>query len=100
MQKRWTMRMLSALTAAAMMASLYVPVPAAAAGGAVIGSVTATVRIDYAQRLDELQRRGVQVELRQGSRTLGAVPLAEAGVYTVGDYQAEVTAKNADGGEL
>lgn len=100
MRKKAKTRMLSALVAASMMGSLYVPVPAAAAGTGVTGSVTAAVRIDYAQRLDELQRRGVKAELRQGSRTLGSVPLAEPGVYTVGGYEAQVTAKNADGGEL
>ena len=93
-------RMLSALLAAAMMCSLYIPTPAVAAQSGLTGSLTAAVRIDYAQRLDELQRRGIQVELRQGSHSLGSVPLAEAGVYTVGGYQAEVTAKNTDGGEL
>ncbi|MDE6107759.1 MAG: hypothetical protein K2F83_03680, partial [Oscillospiraceae bacterium] len=100
MKKKLMVRVLSALLAASMVGSLWVPLPAAAAEGTVTGSVTAVVRIDYAQRLDELQRRGVQVELKQGSRSLGSVPLAEEGVYTVGGYQAEVTAKNADGGEL
>ena len=100
MQKKRMTRILSALLAASMMGTLYVPLPAAAAESGAKGSVTAAVRIDYAQRLDELQRRDIKVELRQGGQTIGSVPLAQAGVYTVGGYQAEVTAKNTDGGEL
>ena len=100
MQKKAKTRVLSALIAASMMGSLYVPTPAAAAQGQTTGSVTAAVRIDYAQRLDELQQRELTVELRQGERSLGTVPLAEEGVYTVGGYEAEVSAKNTDGGEL
>ena len=100
MQKKAKTRMLSALIAASMMCSLYTPTLAAPAATGVTGSVTSAVRIDYAQRLDELQRRNVQVELRKGGQVLGSVPLAEAGTYTVGGYEAQVTAKNTDGGEL
>ena len=64
------------------------------------GSVTAAVRIDYAQRLDELQRRNLQLELRRGNQTLGTVPLAQEGSYTLGGYEAQVALKNTDGGEL
>ncbi len=101
MQKKAKTRMLSALIAAAMMCSLYTPTFAAPAGSGVTGSITATLRIDYTQRLDELQRRGVQVELRKNGQTVGCVPLWEAGTHNVGAaYQAQVWVKSPDGGEL
>ncbi|MCI9264982.1 MAG: hypothetical protein HFF06_10510 [Oscillospiraceae bacterium] len=93
-------RLLSALLAAALVSGLWVPAPASAAEPGVTGSVTAAVRIDYAQRLDELQRRNLQLELRRGNQTLGTVPLAQEGSYTLGGYEAQVALKNTDGGEL
>ena len=93
-------RMLSALLAAAMMCSLYIPTTALAADEGVTGSLTTAVRIDYAQRLDELADRGLQVELQKGGATLGTVALTQAGVQNVGGCQATVTPKGVDGGEL
>lgn len=94
-------RLLSAALAAALVSGLWLPAPTpAAAAESVTGSITAAVRIDYAQRLDELQDRGLRVELRQGGRTLGSVPLAEEGTYTLSGCEAQVAPKNADGGEL
>ena len=92
-------RLLSALLAAALVSGLWIPAPAAAESP-VTGSVTAAVRIDYAQRLDELQRRDLRLELRRGGQTLGTVPLTQEGSYTLGGYEAQVALKNADGGEL
>ena len=66
----------------------------------VTGSISATLRIDYAQSLDELQERGVQVQVRQGDTVLGTVPLAEPGEYPMGGYQAIVSARNNEGGDL
>ncbi len=66
----------------------------------VTGSISATLRIDYAQSLDELQERGVQVQVRQGDTVLGTVPLAEPGEYPMGSYQAIVSARNNEGGDL
>ena len=100
MGKKAGRRLLSATLAAALVSGLWLPAPAAAAESGVTGSVTAAVRVDYAQRIDELQRRELRVELRQGSRSLGSVPLTEEGSYTVGGYEAQVTLKNTDGGEL
>ena len=62
MQKKMKTRILSALIAASMMSSLYTPALAAEAESEVTGSVTAVVRVDYAQRLDELQRREIKLE--------------------------------------
>ena len=73
-------RLLSALLAAALVSGLWIPAPAAAESP-VTGSVTAAVRIDYAQRLDELQRRDLRLELRRGGQTLGTVPLAQEGEH-------------------
>lgn len=92
-------RLLSALLAAALVSGLWIPAPAAAESP-VTGSVTAAVRIDYAQRLDELQRRDLRLELRRGGQTLGTVPLTQEGSYTLGGYEAQVALKNADGDEL
>ncbi len=100
MQKKMKTRILSALIAASMMSSLYTPALAAEAESEVTGSVTAVVRVDYAQRLDELQRREIKLELLKDGKSLGTVPMAEAGSYSVAGSQAEVTAKNTDGGEL
>lgn len=100
MQKKAKTRMLSALLAASMMCSLYTPALAAREESGVTGSVTAVVRVDYAQRLDELQRREIKLELLKDGRSLGTVPMAEEGTYPVAGGQAEVIAKNTDGGEL
>ena len=93
-------RLLSALLAAALTSGLCLPAPRAEAAGTVTGSVTAAVRIDYAQRLDELQSRNLTVELRRGTSAIGSVPLTEEGTYTVGGYEAQVSLKNTDGGDL
>ena len=61
----------------------------------VTGSISATLRIDYAQSLDELQERGVQVQVRQGDTVLGTVPLAEPGEYPMGSLSLPGTMKAA-----
>ncbi|MCM1148839.1 MAG: M60 family metallopeptidase [Butyricicoccus sp.] len=66
------------------------------------GSISATLRIDYAQSLGELRQRGVQAELldSDGGLLLTA-PLADAGSFVSDSgYSYEVSARNADGGEL
>ena len=96
-------RLLSALlTAALLLSSFSWASPARAAeGGAVTGSISATVRIDYAQRLDALRDRQVQAELLRDGKSVGALPLwEENSQLTVGGYGAEVTLRNTDGGEL
>ena len=72
-------RLLSALlTAALLLSSFSWASPARAAeGGAVTGSISATVRIDYAQRLDALRDRQVQAELLRDGKSLGVLPLWE-----------------------
>ncbi len=100
MRRNGKKRILSALLAAVMMCSLYIPTPAVAAQSGLTGSLTAAVRIDYAQRLSELASRNVQVELQRGGVALGSVSLTQEGVFDVGGYQAAVTSMGVDGGEL
>ncbi len=102
MRKSAKVKFLSALTAVSMLLPLCAPALAAEQGrtSAVTGSVTAAVRIDYAQRLDELERRDVRMELKQGNKSLGWVSLWKEGEATLGGYKAQITPKNAEGGEL
>lgn len=73
---------------------------AAAQPDPVTGSITATVRVDYAQRLDELERRDLRVELARGQTSLGAVPLYRPGETALTGCTARVSAQNAEGGDL
>ena len=57
MRRNGKKRILSALLAAVMMCSLYIPTPAVAAQSGLTGSLTAAVRIDYAQRRSQLASR-------------------------------------------
>ncbi len=65
------------------------------------GSISATLRIDYAQSLETLRDREVRVEVLQGSNSLGTVPLTafEAGSLS-GGSQVLVSARSRDGGDL
>ncbi len=94
-------RLLASLLAAILTLSLIAP-PAgrAAAESGVTGSVSATLRIDYEQSLEELRERNVQVEVLQGGASLGVLPLYESAETTLGQYPAAVTHRNRDGGEL
>ena len=65
------------------------------------GSVTATVRIDYPQYLEELNARQVQAELLQGETSLGTVDLTRPGTQPLSnDSTAEVSMRNRDNGPL
>ena len=94
-------RLLASLLAAILTLSLIAP-PAgrAAAESGVTGSVSATLRIDYEQSLEELRERNVQVEVLQGGASLGVLPLYESAETTLGQYPAAVTHRSRDGGEL
>ena len=94
-------RLLASLLAAILTLSLIAP-PAgrAAAESGVTGSVSATLRIDYEQSLEELRERNVQVEVLQGGASLGVLPLYESTETTLGQYPAAVTHRSRDGGEL
>ena len=102
--KSITHRLLSLLLSAALVLTLLPPGGARAAGteeGGVTGSISATLRIDYAQTLDALADRKVTAELRKGDTSLGSVPMADPGEYTLdGQYTAVVSARNSDGGDL
>ena len=95
-------RIISLLLAASLLAGA---IPAAEAAGTVagqpLGSVAATLRLDFPQRLEEIQERNVRVELFQDGQSLGWLPLGweESGAQ-VGGFPAAVALRNEDGGEL
>ena len=64
MFKKSYKRLLSSLLAAVLALSFLPPGMARAAGAAeVSGTLAATLRLDYSQKLEELQERNVQVSL-------------------------------------
>lgn len=92
-----TLTMLFPVNAAALSAG---PATLAAQSDRVItGSITATLRVDYAQRLSELKRRDVRLELFKGNASLGQLHLAVPGEQPLTNgCTAVVSARNADGG--
>ena len=101
MFKKSYKRLLSSLLAAVLALSFLPPGMARAAGAAeVSGTLAATLRLDYSQKLEELQERNVQVSLLRDGTALGRVDLARPGSCRVGGYEAVVSARNADGGDL
>lgn len=94
-----TLTMLFPVNAAALSAG---PATLAAQSDRVItGSITATLRVDYAQRLSELKRRDVRLELFKGNASLGQLHLAVPGEQPLTNgCTAVVSARNADGGDL
>lgn len=99
-----TSRLLALLLTFALLLSLSIPALAVSetgnTEGNVTGSITATVRIDYAQRLSELSRRDLRLELFQGNHALGQISLCNFDAQALGAYSATVSARNADGGDL
>ncbi len=93
-------RLLSAFMAAALLFS-GIPVQAAATPQAdlVTGQLQATLRLDYAQSLDALQNHDVRVTLRRGEEELGQIELWDTEATVLGQYQAALEARNADGGQ-
>ena len=100
MMKKSRKRLLSSLLAVALALSLLPPGTARAAQAEVTGTLSATLRIDYSQKLEELQERSLQVSVVQDGKDLGRVDLARPGTYSVGGYEAVVSARNTDGGDL
>ena len=95
-------RILSLLLAAALLGGT-VPGTLAAetAAGQVLGTVAATLRLDFPQRLEEIRERDVQVALFRDGERLGRLSLGwEDGGAQVGGYPAAVALRNEDGGEL
>ncbi len=95
-------RIISLLLAASLLSGA---VPAARADGTVtgqaLGSIAATLRLDFPQRLEEIRERNVQVELFQDGARLGRLSLGwEDGGAQVGGFPAAVALRNEDGGEL
>ncbi len=98
MRRRFFTRLLSLVMTAAMTLSLLPGALAPArAAGAVTGSISAALRLDYDQSLATLSARRVQAELLQGSHSLGAIDLTEPGSQPLSDgYTAAVS--HRDGG--
>ena len=88
------------LLLAAVLALLLLLARTGRAADAAAGAIAATVRIDYAQSLAELQERDIRLEVLQGSASLGSVQLTRPGTYALSGSQALVSARNADGGDL
>ena len=90
------------LTAALLLSSLsWASLARAEEADGVTGSISATLRVDYAQRLDALRDRQVQAELLRDGRSLGVLPLWEADSgLDAGGYAAEVSLRNPEGGDL
>ena len=100
--KHVRVRLLSLLLAAVMLASLLPVTAAAEDAPAVTGSISATVRIDYAQTLDELARRDLRAVLKKdGGSSLGFVALTKETATTLsGGYTAVVSLRNGEGAPL
>ena len=84
---------------------LSAALPAAQAAGTVsgqaAGSISATVRVDFPQRLEEIQKRSVQVEIFRDGSDLGGLPLSGENSYAeIGGFPAAVALRNEDGGPL
>ena len=95
-RSRW-----AALLSAVMLFSLLPHPSARAAADGTLGTISATVRLDYDQSLTELRERQVQVELLQGGTSLGTVDLTRAGAQRLaGGGNAQVTLRDASGGDL
>lgn len=97
-------RLLSGMVAGAMAFSLAAPAAAAngpdgldAPASKPMGSISATLRLDYAQKLSALEARNVTMTLKQGSKELSSVALGKG---TSTGLQVEYSARNADGGDL
>ncbi len=93
-------RVLSLLLAGALLVP-GLPAAEAAWGGADLGGISATVRVDWPQTLEALRDRRVRAELYQEGRSLGTLDLTEEdGRADLGGYPAVVALRNQDGGEL
>ncbi len=99
--KRYT-RLLSLLLTVSMLLSMaLIPVQAAEEDGTVTGSISVTLRIDYAQTLSALAERNIQMELRRNGTALGQVALS--GTYDgllKNTYPVQVRLRDVDGGDL
>ena len=93
-------RICAALLALSMLCSLGTPALAAGTpepAETKTGSISATLRMDYPQSLEEIQQRKIQVEVKQGSNSLGKVDLGTPGAATLGGYPLNVTHRNSNG---
>ncbi|WP_161846516.1 M60 family metallopeptidase [Pseudoflavonifractor sp. 524-17] len=95
-------RMLCALVSGSMLASMLAPAGAAAqaAEPTAQGSISATVRVDFPQKLTALEARNVRGALYQGNKKLVEVPLYRESSAVSSGYPVQVSLRNKDGGEL
>ncbi len=96
---RTKIRILSALVASSLLLSAAAPAAGAAESGGT-GTISATLRMDYAQHLTALRDRDVRVELSRDGSVLGSVALGEEFEGVMGGYETAVTHLNTDGGAL
>lgn len=94
-------RIISLLLTMAMLLAVLPAAEAAEAAQPVTGSVSATLRIDYAQSLTALREREITAELLRDGVSLGRLPLTyETAEASLGAYPASVAIRNTDGGAL
>ena len=97
-------RICSAALAAALLMTTASPALAAESSGGpsgVTGSISATLRIDYDQRLSALKDREVTAALSRGKTVLGEIPLWKGGSVSLeGGKTAQMSLRSRDGGEV
>ncbi len=67
---------------------------------AVTGNITATLRFDYPQLLENVKQREITAVFSHGKEELGRVTLDGTKTVKFGTYDAQITVKNRDGAPL
>lgn len=99
--KRYTRLLSLVLTVSMLLSLVLVPAQAAEEKDVVTGSISVTLRIDYAQTLSALAERKIQVELRRSGAALGQVSLSGTYDGMLKDtYPVQVRLRDTDGGDL
>lgn len=98
---------LSGALVTSMLMSLVSPVAAAApkedqraAKAPITGSISTTLRLDYAQSLEELTDRDVTLSVRKAGNELASVKLGSGTVSGTNQGNVTYAARNGDGGDL
>lgn len=97
--KKYT-RILSLLLALSMLFSLCTTPVFAEEKDEVKGSISATLRLDYAQKLSVLRERSIQVELIRDESSIVTIPLTAAQDTRINGYPVQTNLRDADGGDL
>lgn len=64
---------------------------------ALSGNLQATIRFDYPVTLQNIKEKNISAVLYNGENEIGKIVLKESEILKIGDYIAEVTAKNEEG---